>query len=359
MRIALISSWNACCGVATHAELVFEALKGKGHLLRVLAPVSYEDDATKRIHAPDDPCVTKCYSFLRYGDRCTDVELQGNLYFDTRPLLETGFDLIIVEKPTSVPLKPLMEALPRLKEKSRLVAIIHEGTAPKNPYLRRVHWDAAAIFDERYRVLVRGVIPDDRIHVVPFPCHPVDQRSQGQARDHLGIPRDADVVFSYGGLEGYEPVIEAAEGVGEERGALVYLLLVGDTRAYTELKRRLKQDTVCRALFGRPPSSVLYDYLCASDAIILHKGKPSHVAVSSSAHLCMGSLTPIVCSDTPYFEGHRGEVVKYRDMGELQERLIKVLEGKTPQVTVKARKYVETNMADKAAQRILDLAAEA
>jgi len=356
MRIALVSSWNACCGVSIHAELIGEALQRKGHTLRVLAPASYEDDGTRLIHAADQPHVTRCYSFLRYGDRCSDIQLLDSLYFDTAPLLEESFDLVLVEKPTSIPLKPLKEALPRLKEAGRLVAVLHEGTAPENPFLGRVDWDAATIFDERYRRLFKGVIPDDRVHLAPFPCHPVERRPRSQARDRLGLPRDAEVVFSYGGLGGYMPVIEAVARLGEERDRLLYLLLAGAPQTYMELKNSLGEDGSVRILFGRPPTTALYDYLCASDALILHKRRPPHVAVSSTAHLCMGSLTPLLCNDTTHFEMLRGEVIKYRDSSDIEEKLRLILEGAASEVTTEARRYVETNSADTVAEKLLELA---
>ena len=356
MRIALVSSWNASCGVSTHAELIGEALQRLGHKLRVLAPASYEDDSTRLIHAQDQPYVTRCYSFLRYGDRCKDTGLLDSLYFDTAPLTDEAFDLTLMEKPTSIPLKPLIEALPCLKQNSRVVAILHEGTAPENPYLGKDNWDAAAVFDERYRSLFTGVIPDEHIHVVPFPCHPVERRPKNQARERLGIPQDAEVVFSYGSLRGYEPVLEAVDRLKEEREDLIYLLMAGDPQTYVDLRTKLGEDGSTWVLFGRPPSSNLYDYLCASDALILHKGQPPHTAVSSTAHLCMGSLTPILCHDTSYFHGFRGEVLKYRGMGELEEKLRLVLEGGASEAAEEARRYVVTNSADVVARRLLEVA---
>lgn len=355
MKIALISSWNACCGVSTHAELVAEALQRSGHKLTILAPTSYEDDNTKLIHAPDQPNVTRCYSFLRYGDRATDTGLLDSLYLDADPLLGDGFDLVMVEKPTSTPLGRLAEALRRTGDTGRLVAILHEGTAPLNPYLGRLDWDAAAIFDERYRPLFKGVIPGHRVHVVPFPCHPVERRDKGQARERLGFPRDAEVVFSYGSLRGYGPVIDAVTRLGEEQGKLILLLMAGDPRTYTQLRTRLGGNPACRILFGRPPTGALYDYLCASDALILHKGHPPHVAVSSSAHLCMGSLTPILCSDTAHFEMHGGELIKYREMGGLMEGLRWVLDGGATEVALEAQGYVEAHRADAVAERLTEL----
>ncbi len=113
--------------------------------------------------------------------------------------------------------------------------------------------DAAAVFDERYRPLFRGIIPEERVHVIPFPCHPVERRSRSRARRKLGVPMDAELVFSYGSLRRYRPVIEAVQRLMEERGKLVYLLMSGDLRTYTELKKSLSGDASFHVLFGRPP----------------------------------------------------------------------------------------------------------
>jgi len=86
---------------------------------------------------------------------------------------------------------------------------------------------------------------------------------------------------------------------------------------------------------------------------VIHRRQPNHVAVSSAAHLCMGSLTPMLCSDTAHFKLHGGEVVKYRDADGLVEWLLRVLDGDAD-VADAARSYVEAHSADSAAETLLE-----
>lgn len=184
MKIAIMSTWNACCGVSVHAELVGAALLRLGHEIRVFAPRQYEDDRTRLYFAPDEEFVARNFSFLRYGDRCTDEGLLSSLYLDSGPMLEEEFDLLIVEKPSSTPLRGLCEALPRIKEKARVMAVLHEGRIPENPYFAQVGWDAITVFDARYRNLFSKVFPKELLHVVPFPCHPIDRQERTESREN-------------------------------------------------------------------------------------------------------------------------------------------------------------------------------
>ena len=313
MRIACISSWNAACGVATHAELLVAGLRELGHQVWVLAPSSYEDDSTRLLHAPDGPNVYRCFSFLRYGDREEDEALLEALYFDSQALLEVDPDLVVVEKPTSTPLPAIQTALAESRFDGRLAAILHEGTRPLNPYLGRLKWDLAAVFDERYPPLFHAIIPQDRLIVLPFPCHPPHRGPQGKAREALGLPQDATIALTYGPRR---ETLEASHALGRVEG-LLHLALVGTPQAY----RDLKPLEWVKPVYLRPPTPRLYQYLWASDALILHRPQPPHIALSASAHLCLGSLTPLVCSHTSYFQGLGPEAAKYRGLQELPKAL--------------------------------------
>jgi len=355
VKIALMSSWNACCGVSVHAELLGRALRRLGHELTVFAPRQYEDDRTRLYLAPDEPFVVRNYSFLRYGDRCGDEDLLRSLYLDAEPMLDGDFDLLIVEKPTSTPLGRLLEVLPRIRRKARMMAILHEGSMPANPYFPKADWDAVAVFDERYRDLFSGVFPEERMHIVPFPCHPVDRRDKSEARRRLGLPGDAEIVFSFGRIHEPETVLKALEGLRAGHPELVYLYLAGDPEMYGSMKALGGEYGFLDVRFDRPPTRVLYDYLGAADAVVFSRGHPRHLAVSSSVHLCLGSLTPILCSDVAYFETFGGEVIKYGDAAELEERLRAVLEGGAAEVSARARRFVERQSADVIADRLLEI----
>jgi hypothetical protein len=85
----------------------------------------------------------------------------------------------------------------------------------------------------------------------------------------------------------------------------------------------------------------LYDYLHASDALLIHKDSADAVVVSSTAYLCLGSGCPILAHATNFVETLDGEIMKY---GDLNARLTEVFEEKeTYRNTVtRALQYVET-----------------
>lgn len=355
VKVAIMSSWNACCGVSTHAELIGEALIRQGHEMTVFAPRQYEDDNTMLYYTHDQDYVIRNYSFLRYGDRCTDKTLLNSIYIDTDPILDADFDLLFIEKPTSTPLGRLIEILPRLKKKARIMAVLHEGLIPVNPYFSRFDWDAISVFDERYLSLFSSTFSEDKMRVVPFPCHPVELRSRSVERDKLGISRDAIVVLSFGRVHKLEDVLRTMRDLREDIPDLMYLYLTGDTGTLASLRPLQEVYGFLEVRFGRPPTSMLYDYLGACDAVLFSKPHPQHVAVSSSVHLCLGSLTPILCSDVSYFETFEKEVVKYGDEGDLDKGLRSIFDGRVDDVRSQARGFVEEFSADVIAKRLLEI----
>lgn len=357
VRVALLSSWNALCGVSIHAELVGRALLRMGHNLLVYAPMEYEDGITHLYHVMDEDFVVRSYSFLRYGDRYTDEKLIDSLYFDPKPLLEGVFDLLIVEKPTSIPLGPLSRALPRLRGRARVMAVLHEGRMPENPYFKRLRWDSVVVFDERFKHLFSPLYGQD-LHIVPFPCHPLDSRDRHEARKGLGLTDEAHVVFSFGRKpHRAELLLDSIDGLREDYPNLLFLFLAGDLDTYRAMKSMRQRYGFLEVRFGRPPTHELYDYLRAADAVVLERGPPpqGYLALSSSVHLCLGALTPIICSDVPYFDTFDGEVMKYRDASELEVNLRRVLEGKAHGVLERARSFVEERSSDIIAERLLNI----
>jgi len=141
-----MSSWNAACGVSTHAELIGDALLRKGFDLTVFAPRQYVDDSTRQYvddsthltNTPDEHYVKRVYDFLRYGDNYIDLNVLQSAYLDSKRILDTDFDLLLIEKPTSVPLPKLIKILPKIKKKAKVIGIIHEGLPILNPFFEKI-----------------------------------------------------------------------------------------------------------------------------------------------------------------------------------------------------------------------------
>ena len=354
-KIALMSSWNACCGVSVHAELVGRAWLRQGHSLVVFAPRVYEDRRTYLFFSPDEEFVTRNYSFLRYGDRYGDTELIDSFYFDPKPILEADFDLFVVEKPASMPLGKLLKIFPKIKKRARTLAILHEGILPTNPYFAKFDWDAIAVFDERYKQLFSKVFSAEKIHVVPFPCHPVETGDKKRAREKLGLPEEAKIIFTFGRFYGMEDIMQMLRGLSEGYPHLRYLCLVRNIERFTLLKELRRIYDFIHVILRRPTIKELYEYLKAADAILLNRTHPKHVAVSSTVHLCLGALRPILCSDVGYFYTFDKEVIKYRTIDELERRIMDVFEGRADETLKSAENYVNQHSSDKIAKRLLEI----
>jgi glycosyltransferase involved in cell wall biosynthesis len=89
----------------------------------------------------------------------------------------------------------------------------------------------------------------------------------------------------------------------------------------------------------------LYAYLHASDALVIPKDTSAAVVVSSTAYLCLGSGCPILAYDTNFFETLGNEVIKYRSLEELTQRIEDVFEGRenVTRTLETAEKYVQEN----------------
>jgi hypothetical protein len=196
------------------------------------------------------------------------------------------------------------------------------------------------------------VFPPEKLRVIPFPCHPVVTGDSKKAREKLNLPLDEKIVFTFGRFDEIQEIIRVLKELSAEY-PLRYLCLtrsLEEYRALTEL-RRWEFLEVRRE---RLPPPKLYKYLHASDALLLNRKDPAHVAVSSTAHLCLGSLCPIICSDVSFFHTFEKEVIKYRNMEELKDKLVSVFEGRVAEVLKHVKEFVRRNSADVIAKMILE-----
>ena len=80
----------------------------------------------------------------------------------------------------------------------------------------------------------------------------------------------------------------------------------------------------------RPNVKKLYEYLHASDCLVLHRkhtgGREDLAVVSSSTYQCLGAMCPIIATDVNLFWPFKKEVMKYRDMEGIEKNLIRVFE---------------------------------
>nr|MDO8043987.1 hypothetical protein [Candidatus Baldrarchaeota archaeon] len=359
MRIGIMTTWNACCGIFAHAQLVCREWMKMGHEVVVFAPKSERDKKSVPLDVEDEPFVYRNWEMYRYGDRIPD-DNELDLYFDPEPILKEDFDVFVVEKPSSTPLGKLCKIFPEIRSKASTIAVVHEGRQIANRNFYKVNFDVYTLFDERYAKLFDRLLPFDRTFIVPFPCHPVVEGDMMKAREKLGLPVDEDlkIVLTYGIRFKYLYEILPVLKELSKKYKLMFLMLSKHTESADIGAKIAKQYSFTDFRYEAPSIERLYTYLHASNAVLLYREPVNgYIPVSSTVCLCLGALRPILCPNINFFETFEDEVIKYSSFRELKERLIDVFENRGINRVLKAaRKYVNENSAEKVARRLLELA---
>ncbi len=105
-----------------------------------------------------------------------------------------------------------------------------------------------------------------------------------------------------------------------------------------------------------PDEERLYEYLHASDALLLQRRSTDGVVVSTTAFQCLGSGCPILASDSNFFENMDEVVLKYHNFSELKENLLDVFnKGERYRKTKKeVERFLKENSAEKVALRYIE-----
>ena len=343
MKIAMMSRWNIPCGVSLHAELVGRAWVEMGHDLQVLAPVEwegYQSDA-------DEPYVERCYRLPRPGRK-------EDFFFNPKPFLEVDCDIFVVQNLEILPMGELLRVYPFIRERTKTVFVVHEGKPPKDSIFYEFDWDAIVCFDERYQKFLKEIYREDRIKIIPYPCHPVLHGDKVEARRKLALPLDRKIVFNYGiGIYRHLHLLPTIKRVCRDYPLILLTLThIEDWYELFDAARTIYPFIELRK--GDIPMRELYTYLHAADALLVHKDSAEAIVVPSTAYLCLGSGCPILAYDTNFFETFDREVVKYSG---LEEALIDVFEERERVVeTLRiAAQYVRKHSSHAIAKRFISL----
>lgn len=225
----------------------------------------------------------------------------------------------MVECVELMPIPKLLEIFPKIRAKK--VNIVHEGKLPEYEGFYKFNFDCIVCFDDRYEKMLRKRYPEDKIHIIPFPCNPVVRGDKVKARAKLGISDDKIILFSFG----RQPRIEYDD----------YLWLVKELSKrhsveYLAVRSNgpLEETDLLEIRLERLTTERLYDYLHASDIHMVPKGKgyTESIIVSSTVFQCLGSGCPIVIPDVKYVERLNKEVVKFKGRDDLKEKVSKLIE---------------------------------
>ena len=342
MKIAMMSAWNTDSGVSVHAELIGREWVKMGHQLQVFT-FYHSDFHGTAIVAEDEDYVVRCFT----TSGCV------NPYLDPRPILSADYDVFVVQDLGMLPQDELAKIFHRIRKKASTITIIHDSGPSPDPSFYQFDWDRIVCFDYRYKAFLQNYHPVDRICTIPFPCHPLQKGNQQEARVKLGLPEKKKIILIFGQrVKEHLPLFPVIKEVNSH---LPLLLLVVSQKDVDELKGLEGIEMEIRK--ESPPLALLYDYLHASDIVILHRNPCDGVVVSSAAFQCLGSGCPILARQSPFFETLREVVITYSDFQEFKESLIDLLQrGEKYQSSQKSlEEFIKRNSAEAVAKKYIDL----
>ncbi len=316
MKLAMLSRWNTACGVSLHAELVGREWVREGHDLKVFAPQNVRP--TKK----DENYVIRCFS---------DEGGHAKTFFHPEPILTTDYEILILQRIEWIPLKPLKEIFPQIKEKAKTVYVVHERKPPSNPLFYDFDWDAVVCFDDRYKRQWLKRFDEKKIHIIPYPTGDLIRGDKQKAREELNLPPDKRIIFSYGWAPELHifPILTALQKLNK-RLPFIYLVLA-EPKYISANIQRLKECEFINLRYELTSMERIYTYLHASDVYLIHKQKDEtrrgEAVVPSAILMCLGALTPTVTSDTEFAWFLDKEVMKYSNEDELLNLLSSAFEG--------------------------------
>ena len=310
MKIGIMTRWNVPSGQSSHAEPVAHAWMEMGHQLKVFAAKGIDTHMQCR---EDEPFVHRCFVQDVWGQRENKY-----YFFDAKPFLEEDYEIFVMEMAYFMPMPEMLKILPQIKKKAKTVLVVHETGLPSDPNWYKFEWDAIVCFDERYKEFMSKAFPEEKIAIIPFPCHPPLHGDQKEARLRLGLPLDKKIVFAYGFniLFNHIELFPVMERLAKDYHVSLVLLAHHDPT----LLESKPEFLILRN--EMPSEDRLYTYLHASDAYVYYGRISVGVGVSSCAATCLGAGRPLLVPDScKYFELSGKEVIKYRDLQDLEQRL--------------------------------------
>jgi len=330
MNIALMSAWNTDSGVSVHAELLGREWVKMGHELRVFSFFTSDFHGTVIVREDED-----------YVVRCFTTSTAREPYLAPRPFLESEYDTFIAQDLGMLPKDQLAKIFHPIRKRASTITIIHDSGPSADPSFYQFDWDRIVCFDYRYEEFLRKYHPIEAICTIPFPCYPLRRGKRQEARAKLGLPQERKILLIFGQrLKEHLPLLPLLSEIDSH---LPLLLLVVSQRDLDQLAGIQGIEIEIRK--ESPSIEGLYEYLHASDVLILHRNPSDGVVVSSAAYQCLGSGCPILAARSSFFETLEDVVITYSDFQEFKESLGDILhEGERFQASQSAlEEFIKAN----------------
>ncbi len=342
MKIAMLSAWNEDSGASTHAELIGREWVKMGHDLRVFSFFPHDFHGTVLVGKDED-----------YVLRCFTTSSCPTPYLDPRHILEANFEIFVVQDLGMLPKNGLAKIFHYIQRKARTLTVIHDNAPSPDPSFYQFDWDRIVCFDNRYREFLRRYYPDEMISLIPFPCVPMRRGNREAARARLGLPLDRKILLIFG--QRLKDHLAILPWIREASLRLSFLLLVVSQKDLEVLEGIDVGEVEIRK--ESPSIQRLYEYLHASDVLLVHRLPVKGAVVSSTAFQCLGSGCPILASNSGFFETLKEVVVTNSNEGEFKTHLLDLLnKGQRYRSTQKAlEEFLKANSARVVASQYIEL----
>lgn len=341
MKIGMMTAWNQTSGVSIHAELVGKAWIEQGHDLYVFSFIE-NDFHGRSLIGQDEEYVTRCF-----GTR------QLTNYLDPTPFLERDYDVFVAQDINMVPMDKLQKIFHLIKGKAKTIHVVHESKMSSDPSFYQHDWDAFVCFDERFKGFLVRIYPQEKVHIIPFPCSKWNPGEKREARRELGLPLEAKIVFLFGQKWRHiqQAEIQAFRELQKEYD--MQILIISETQRVTGINLPacyFKKEVLER--------DKLFRYLHASDCWLFPKRSIDNYAVlSSTIHYAMGSGCVPIAWDSNFLYTTRETVLHYQNGEEFKKCLIEAFEqgGEWKKAREAAHRFTETYNGEKIAQKFIEL----
>jgi hypothetical protein len=252
----------------------------------------------------------------------------------------------------------MLEIFPQIRKKANTVLVVHEIGLPPDPNWYKFEWDAIVCFDIRYKEFMSQAFPEEKITIIPFPCHLPSHGDKIEARRQLRLPLDKKIVFAYGfnSINSHKDLLPVMEKLAIDY-PLLFVLLTHHTYPGVETFEPLPEFLHVRN--EMPTDDRLYTYLHASDAYVNYgRIRIDGVGVSSSVAECLGAGCPVLVPGyCNFFDISGKEVIKYNDYQELEQRVRDVFEDAEyiEEHLKAAEEYATVNSAPYVAEQFISL----
>jgi len=344
MNIGMVSAWNEDCGPSVHAELIGREWIKMGHQLKVFSFLRTDFHGTSIVGEDEE-----------YVSRCFTTSKAERPFLSPQPLLETEFEIFVVQDLGMLPQTELARIFLLIKKKGKIVNIIHHNILPLEPSFYQFDWDAIVCFDDRYHHFLRRVFPEEKLHLISFPFYPLRSGDKLKAREELNLSKDKYIVLLFGqrGVKGCCELFPSLEKINSR---FPLLFLVVSKRGLDEVKNyRGGLEILIRE--EAPDIERVYTYLHASDLLLYHRSPPEGAVVSSTACQCLGSGSPILALRSSYFYKMDNVVFTYTNLDEFEYNLIDILERGEKYYTWQKnlQGFLEANSANNIANQYIQL----